>query len=220
MCRFLLVKSIKPINPFKLLQSFSSMAKKSKAYDGDWQGDGWGIAWITKNSWYSYKSLSPIWDEPRKFQDFPETSIFAVHARSASFPRHKNNLFYNQPFINPPWIFVFNGLLKGVSLPSLIPGEIGAQKIWYLLQKQLAKNQPGAALEKIKKLLVENTKELQALNIGLADKNNLYALCFYNRFPSYYQLHYLINKDITAICSEVLPFSFWKEMKSSQTLKL
>ena len=204
MCRFLLVKSKKPINPQRLLKSFSLIAKKSKAFDGNWQGDGWGMAWVTKNSWNVYKSLSPIWEEPRKFQDFPETSIFAVHARSASFPRHKNILEFNQPFINPPWIFVFNGLLKGVSLPSLIPGEIGAEKIWYLLQKQLAKNLPNVALENIKKLLVKNTKEVQALNIGIADFNQIYSLNYYTKYPDYYKLHYFKDKKLELVSSERL----------------
>src|SRR3989338_688548 len=106
MCRFLLVKSKKPINPQRLLKSFALMAKKSKAYDGDWQGDGWGIAWMVNKKWNIIKSLYPIWKDEHKFFDFPSTTIFAVHARSASFPQHKNNLEYNQHFINDSTVFV------------------------------------------------------------------------------------------------------------------
>ncbi|MBI3954995.1 hypothetical protein HY338_01010, partial [Candidatus Gottesmanbacteria bacterium] len=44
MCRFLLVRSKIKIKPEKLLQDFAGMCQKSRAPDGDWQGDGWGIA--------------------------------------------------------------------------------------------------------------------------------------------------------------------------------
>lgn len=204
MCRFLLLKSKKPIRPFKLLRSFSSMAKKSKAYDGDWQGDGWGIAWRQKNTWQIYKSLSPIWENEEKFVKFPKTTIFAVHARSASFSKHKNNIDYNQPFVNGSRIFVFNGLLKGVKFPYQIPGDIGAQKIWNLLQKQLKHYQPETALDKLKTLLIKYTQEVQAINIGLADFNNINSLNYFTKYPDYYKLHYFKNNALELICSEKL----------------
>ena len=153
MCRFLLVKSKKSVKPHKFLASFALMAKKSKAYDGDWQGDGWGIVWMANKKWNIFKSLSPIWEDEHKFPDFPSTTIFAIHARSASFPQHKNNLEYNQPFINDSTVFVFNGLLKGVNLPYKVPGIIGAQKIWFLLKHELKNNSPVKALVKVKNLL-------------------------------------------------------------------
>ena len=57
MCRFLLAKSKLSINPEKILKSFAKMAKKSKAYDGDWQGDGWGFSWLKDDKWQIYKSI-------------------------------------------------------------------------------------------------------------------------------------------------------------------
>ncbi|OGK25013.1 hypothetical protein A3A46_01850 [Candidatus Roizmanbacteria bacterium RIFCSPLOWO2_01_FULL_37_13] len=202
MCRFLLAKSKKLIKPYQLLHSFSLMAKNSKAFDGDWQGDGWGIAWLEAKSWKLYKSLSPIWEEFGKFNNFPKTNLFAIHARSASFSKHKNNIDYNQPFIADSRIFVFNGFLKGVRFPYQIPGDIGAQKIWYLLQKQLKTVKPVTALKNIKQLLKNNTKEIQALNIGLADINNIYSLNYYTKHPDYYQLFHYQSENIELICSE------------------
>ena len=58
MCRFLLIKSKKPMNPKKVLTSFAALAKMSKAPDGDWQGDGWGAAWIgSDNNWQVKKDV-------------------------------------------------------------------------------------------------------------------------------------------------------------------
>ena len=152
MCRFLLCKSKQPINPKKILCSFAKMAEKSKAYDGDWQGDGWGFSWLEDNKWQEYRALKPVWEEQEKFSKFPESYIFSIHARSASFPQHKNNIEYNQPYINESYSYVFNGLLKGVTLS--LPGDIGAQKIWLLLNYYLKNANLTQALYKTTEILI------------------------------------------------------------------
>lgn len=207
MCRFLLVKSQKAISPKNLLTQFAIMAKKSKAYDGDWQGDGWGISFLdSKNNWKCQKSLSPIWQDIRTFDTFPSIKTFVVHARSASFPNHKGNITYNQPYIDEKYSFVFNGLLKGVRLLN-IPGNIGAEKIWSLLKKELKRNTPKEALEKTKELLTKNSKEIFALNIGLATPEKIYSLCYFTKYQKYYQLHSFKNQDIEIVCSEPLDWN-------------
>lgn len=207
MCRFLLVKSQNAISPKSLLTQFAKMAKKSKAYDGDWQGDGWGISFLdSKNNWQCQKSLSPIWQDAKIFSTFPSTKTFVVHARSASFPNHKGNIIYNQPYIDGEYSFVFNGLLKGVRLPN-IPGNIGAEKIWHLLKQELKENNPKEALEKTKEHLVKNSKEIFALNIGLATPNHIYSLCYFTKYPNYYQLHSYKNQELEIICSEPLDWN-------------
>lgn len=201
MCRFLLVKSKIPVEPQSFLKQFASMAEKSKADDGDRQEDGWGFSWLDrKNSWKVYRSLKPIWKNKFVFDSFPRARLFAIHARSASFPRHKRNIAFNQPYLNNPYIFVFNGLLKGVSLS--IPGKIGAEKIWFLLQKALDTNKPIEALKKVKNLLKANAKEIKALNIGLSDGTNIYALTYYTQYPEYYHLRYIKNNRLSVISSE------------------
>lgn len=204
MCRFLLVKSKIPIKPSALLMQFSKMAKTSKALDGDWQSDGWGIAWIdSDNKWQLKKSLLPVWKDTRSFSKFPKTSVFVVHARSASFPNHKGVIEFNQPYITGSYAFVFNGLLKGVSLPK-VPGKIGAEKIWYLLERELRKNSVVEALKKTKALLLKNSKEIIALNIGLASNKKLYTLNYFTKYPKYYSLHHHQKNGLEIICSEPL----------------
>jgi len=202
MCRFLLCKSKNLISPNRILKSFSNMAQKSKAFDGDWQGDGWGFSWLENNKWKEYKSLKPIWEENEKFMEFPQSNVFTIHARSASFPQHRNIIEYNQPFINNTFSYVFNGLLKGVTLS--LPGEIGAQKIWSLLNSYLDKIDLSRALDKTVNILKKNSKTIQALNIGLAKKNAISAYCFYLKHPEYYSLKYCDNFNIKLICSEVI----------------
>ncbi len=207
MCRFLLAKSKQPISPKKILNSFAKMAQKSKAFDGDWQGDGWGFSWLENNKWQQYQSLKPIWKDIGQFSKFPKSNIFSVHARSASFPEHKNNIEYNQPYINESYSYVFNGLLRGVTLS--LPGDIGAQKIWSLLNGYLKNINLTQALYKTTDILKKNSKNIQALNIGIAGKNTISAYCHYTKHPDYYSLKYSDNSDVKIICSEVIDgFSF------------
>lgn len=212
MCRFLLFKSKQPQNPQAIIKSFSQMAKKSKAFDGDWQGDGWGISWLDENDWKSYKSVKPIWEDDKKEALLFSSKIFLIHARSASFPQHKNNKEYNQPFINSIMAFVFNGLIKGVSLH--LPGVIGSQKIWSLLQKKLLTMTPESALKETERIITKNSKTVQALNIGIADKDNIYALCYYSNHKDYYSLHYSKTADVSIISSEPIEgFNFFRLIK-------
>jgi predicted glutamine amidotransferase len=204
MCRFLLVKANTPIQPKSMLDKFADMAEKSKAPDGDWQGDGWGVAWIDEaGSWRTYTSLLPVWKDRGSFVQLPETQMFVAHARSASFPQHKGILAFNQPYISGKYAFVFNGLLRGVSL-SNIPGRIGAEKIWYLIQQELKKNNPQEALETVRDLLLKNSKEIIALNIGLSTMENIYSLSYFTKFPDYYRLVNFQNQQYQAVCSEKL----------------
>jgi len=204
MCRLLLAQFKRPTQPRELLARFAEMSKYSKALDGDWQGDGWGLAWLTDTKeWHTRKSLSPIWDDTESFSHIPNTSICIAHARSASFPQHKGIIEFNQPYLSGKYAYVFNGLLRGVTLSSL-PGKIGAEKIWYLLQQELKNNNPQEALAKLKQLLIDSSKEIIALNIGLATNEKIYSLNYFTRNSEYYSLHHWVENDVTIICSELL----------------
>lgn len=218
MCRFLLVKSKLSIKPEKILKSFAKMAEKSKAYDGDWQGDGWGLSWLENNRWKEYKSLKPIWKDKQKFSKFPESNIFSIHARSASFPQHKNNIEYNQPYTNEFYSYVFNGLLKGVALS--LPGDIGAQKIWQLFNNYLKKNNLTQALNKTADILKKNSRDIQALNIGIAGKNTISAYSYFTAHPNYYSLQYSDNSEIKIICSEIIDGYNFKSLPTNSLITL
>ena len=212
MCRFLLYKSSRPQNPQKIIKAFSQMAQKSKAFDGDWQGDGWGISWLENNMWKLYKSVKPIWEDSSKDSLSFSSKTFLIHARSASFSQHKSNIEYNQPYINSDDAFVFNGLIKGVSLH--LPGAIGSQKIRSLLQKKLLTVSPGKSLRETLRIITKNSKTVQALNMGIADKDNIYALCYYSIHADYYSLHYSKTDESSIISSEPIEgFNFTPLLK-------
>jgi len=200
MCRFLLLKSALPIEMRNVLFSFAQMAKKSKAYDGDSQKDGWGIAWRENGTWNSWKSINPIWEDEREFYRFKKTQMCVLHARSASFPQHQNNILYNQPYVSGDYAYVFNGLLKGVTLS--LPGDIGAQKIWSLLQTHLKTEDVTKSLQNSVSVLKSSSRLIQAVNIGLASADHIAAYSSYTIHPEYYTLHFVDTSEVKIISSE------------------
>ena len=210
MCRFLLRSSSQPHDPRDEVVHFARMCQHSHCLDGDWQGDGWGVAWWQDGTgWQRYRSVAPIWTEMEALPDLPPTRHLVVHARAASFPQHKGKLVYSQPYVWESYAFVFNGLIKGVRLPRKVPGSIGAAKIWHLVQEQLQRGAPlQTALQHVYTTLEEHSSVIQACNMGLSDGQ---TFAFYNGNPSgndYYQLHQVHDGSLRMVCSE--PFGTWQ----------
>lgn len=205
MCRFIVMQSKEKISVSELIFDFAKATEKCVSFDGDWQGDGWGMCWLNDNNkWMLYKSIAPIWEEEKNFTLAPPTTSLLVHARSASFEKHKNNLNFNQPYINNSYAYVFNGLIKGIRLPYLVEGEIGAQKIWSLLQKYLneqARDKEESALVKLQETLLQYSKKIQAANIVFCNSYNIYCISIYNAFPDYYQLNIYNSEKLKIISS-------------------
>lgn len=202
MCRFLLIKSKEEKDMRGNLSDFAQMAEKSRTKDGDRQKDGWGAAWHDGEDWQLMKSLNPIWEETERFSEVPETRLLLAHARSASFDKSKGIIDYNEPYVERAYAFVFNGLLKGVGLKRKVEGDIGAQKIWTLLLENLEENSPEKALEDVKRLLQENTREIKGLNIGLSDGEKIYALCGPNKNEDYFTLRAMSIDGLSMISSQ------------------
>lgn len=212
MCRFLLLSAPTPHDMRALVAQFAHMCTHSKGLTGTgWQGDGWGVAWRdAQETWHVQRSLAPIWTEAHTdaVQQLPPTRQMLVHARSASFPQHTGDLAYCQPYVAGPYAFVFNGFLKGVRLPQHVPGAIGAEKLWYLVQERLRQGTPlRQALAMVYALVARRSRHVQACNMGLSD-GTTYA--WYNGNPqaeAYYGLYQATAGAIRMVCSE--PFGAW-----------
>ncbi len=206
MCRFLVINSAGPLEPRRFLESFADLAERSPAPDGDPQADGWGISWLdAEDGWRARKFPEPIWEAAALFGEFPESRCFCLHARSASAPGLKNDVDFNQPFIDGRYAFVFNGFLEGMSLPYPVPGRIGSQKIWALLRDRLAGSGGSESLTELRDLLNRHSRRIQALNIGLSDGEYLYGLCQYADHEDYYRCHVHADPELKMICSGPLP---------------
>ncbi|MGQ9619076.1 MAG: class II glutamine amidotransferase [Candidatus Aminicenantia bacterium] len=205
----------------EILREFAENCERIKTPEGDWQGDGWGIAYEYEDRWHVLKSTRPIWEEKKFLEYLPESRFFILHARSASFQNQKNFIDYNQPFVSEPFSFVFNGFIKGVSIPFKTKGEIGSQRIWYIIQNLLKNNSPENSLAKLKNLILGNSKSVFALNVGLCDMENIYALCFFRENPEYYTLFYSKTPSLTLISSIAIIKNYdFKKLKSGEIVIL
>jgi len=198
-----MLQAASPFHVAGVLTSFADMVARSRAPNGDWQGDGWGVGWLdASREWRVRKSVNPIWEDAPVFSEIPATTALVTHARSASFPEQKNILAYNQPFAAGPYAFVFNGFLQGVSLPFPVEGKIGSQKIWSLLADLLKVNSPEESLRELVRLLESHSRRVLALNIGLFVASRLFALCSHDGADDYYRLRVHRSATLTMVSSE------------------
>ena len=204
MCRFLLYRSKVelPLNP--LLEKFSLMAERSRSPDGDRQGDGWGACWWSRGRWEGYRSLEPVWRD--SWRSVPSGTHLVLHARSSSFPDQRGVVEFNQPFFGREgsWAFVFNGLLRGVTLPPGLPGRIGSERLFALLGVYLKRFPPKQALEKLCELLGGRVREEAALNVAIATRERFYVLNKYSGSGEYYRLFFRESPEGVLISSEPL----------------
>lgn len=202
-CRFLLAKSDRALPAGDIFARFAAMAEKSRTPDGDRQQDGWGACWTPDGrGWENHKSLRPIWlDGPGPMRR-AAAQILVLHARSASARESRTEIAFNQPFCEGPAAFVFNGLLRSVSLR--VEGEIGSQKIWRLLSAFLRTRPPGEALMHLRGILRRHSAGPPAMNIGLSDGLDIYALGSAVPPTAYYALWLHRSERLAIISSEPL----------------
>jgi predicted glutamine amidotransferase len=192
------------------------MCEHSHAPDGDWQGDGWGVAWQEEGGWQVKKSLAPIWQERDTFSTIPPAKLLVVHARSAGFPQHKGNIEFNQPYAGDGICFVFNGMLRGVSVPLRLDGTIGAQKIYSFIKNEIVHEKGDEALRALDTTIKAHTRRIVGMNVGLVQGDRFFALCEYTDNEEYFSVRYYQDPHITLLCSAPLPAYAWKKMEKGE----
>lgn len=216
MCRFLIIKSSDKINPQTFLKDFAQVCFISRAPDGEMQKDGFGVAWKDNGEWQTKKSLLPIWEEQHLFEEVPETNFLVAHARGAGFEKDRGSLDFNEPFIEESLCFVFNGMIRGVRLKKKVPGKIGSQKVLSLLKEEMILKSPNQALKSVQKLILENSREVEGMNVGVIDGDKISVLCQYSENEKYYTLHFYEDENLTIICSEKFGDYNWQSLEKGQ----
>ena len=126
MCRLLCVHSSRPFAIAPHLDAFAAIARDSREY----QGHGWGCAWIEDGEWRVYRDILPVWEDRR--DGFGETTLLLAHARSA-FRDEGICVENNMPFDDGRHVFIFNGELRGVRIRE--EGRIGAEKVFNYVKR-------------------------------------------------------------------------------------
>lgn len=192
MCRLLYVNSKNEFNISEYLEKFAEVSQKSKEY----QGHGWGCAYLEDNIWKYYKNVKPIWEG--EFSNFGSTKRLIVHARSA-FKDEGIVVENNMPFYDDRSIFIFNGELRGVKIKE--DGRIGAEKIFNYI-KRFDKGNLKEALQKGTEIITKKSTYVRAMNIILSDSNASYIHSQFNEDEEYFTMHSRLTYDTIIVCSD------------------
>ncbi len=192
MCRLLYVNAKKEFSVSEYLSKFSEISKKSKEF----QGHGWGCAYLQSGEWHYYKNVNPIWEDD--LSRFGSSTRLIAHARSA-FKDEGIVVENNMPFYDEKYIFVFNGLLSGVKIKE--EGRIGAEKIFNYI-KRFDKGNIKNALEKGTEIIKKKSSFIRAMNIIMTDSKGAYVYSHFNDAEDYFTMHAKFSDDSIVVCSD------------------
>ena len=212
MCRLLWLRAPKPVQVTQHLEAFATICKDSSEY----QGHGWGCAWLDDNQWRFHHSITPIWQDA--LDGFNDTSLFLAHARSA-FRDEGIRVENNMPFTNGNRVFIFNGELSGVRIRE--SGRIGAEKIFNYSNRFLHLGTlPG--LQKTVEVIEKRTRYIRAMNLIIATPQQSLLSTQYNENQSYFQMHRASTDRFKIVCSEPyhLPDAKWQTIENRTVTEL
>lgn len=198
MCRLLAVKSKKKISIIDHLKKFAFIAENSKEY----QGHGWGCAFLKDGEWQLYKNIAPIWEDD--LNKFGETTLLVAHARSA-FKNEGILIENNMPFFDQEYVFVFNGELHGVKIKER--GRIGAEKIFNYIKRFNKGNNSDLffSLKRAVSIIEKRAGFIKAMNIIIANKKNFYLNSQFKEDPEYFTMFKRERENMLVICSKPYP---------------
>jgi len=195
MCRLLLVKAKAGFSIAQHLENFAEIARNSREY----QGHGWGCAYIRDGEWRVYRNISPVWEDD--LRQFGSTTLLLAHARSA-FKDEGIEVANNMPFDRGPVQFIFNGELRGVRIRET--GRIGAEKLFNYIMR-FHKGNLWAALEKAAGIIEKRTDYIRAMNIIMVDRQTVCVSSLFNEDADYFTLHFTEAGDTLIVCSAPYP---------------
>ena len=195
MCRLLYIKSRKLFQIPYHLHIFAGIARNSKEY----QGHGWGLAYIQRGEWKHYRNINPVWED--NLDQFGETDLILAHARSA-FQDRDIAIENNMPFYDDRYVFIFNGELHGVKINAA--GRIGAEKIFNFI-KRFNHGNMAQAIIRARAIIEKRSNYIRAMNLIIADRDTASVASMFNEEEEYFTMYYKESSDGVIICSEKYP---------------
>lgn len=195
MCRLLYVRARSPVAIQDHLETFADISRNSPEY----QGHGWGCAWVRDEKWHFHHDIRPIWEN--ELTGFGGTTLLLAHARSA-FRDEGICVENNMPFFDGKYVFIFNGELQGVRIRE--HGRIGAEKIFNYV-KRFDKDDMLASIERGVDVIGKRTRYVRAMNFIMANTDSSYMTTIFGENPEYFQLHRRREANIDLVCSVAYP---------------
>jgi predicted glutamine amidotransferase len=195
MCRLLAVHDSRPFDIGSHVAQLAAVARNSREY----QGDGWGCAWLEAGEWCVYRNIRPVWEDD--LSRFGRTTLLLAHARSA-FRNEGLDVANNMPFITGREVFIFNGEMRGVRIRAV--GRIGAEKLFHFLMRFNGDNR-GERLRKALDIVKRRSRYIRAMNFILARPEALWVHACFSEAPEYFTMHKKQAGAQFVICSEPYP---------------
>ncbi len=211
MCRLLCVRSVGGDRGFEMGEHLAALARIARRSE-EYQGHGWGCAWLEEGRWRLHHDIAPIWEDAGRPSG--RTTLLVAHARSA-FRDEGIRVENNMPFCDGERVFAFNGELHGVRIKER--GRIGAEKIFNFV-KRFDRGDFRQALERGLDAIERRTRYLRAANIVVAEAGG--RACFASRFNenrAYFQMHTARMGAARILCSEPYPHGAWTPVESGFT---
>ena len=200
-----------PFDPAPHLNNFAGIARNSAEY----QGHGWGCAWLEGDTWQVYHDICPIWEDD--LNQFGKTTLFLAHARSA-FRDEGVMVENNMPFFDGEQMFIFNGELQGVRIKET--GRIGAEKVFNYLKRF----NHGSRLESIRRgvaVIKKRSRYIRAMNLLIVNQNASYLVTCYSENPDYFQMYRGLVSEVDVICSQPYPnIGDWQAIDNYTIMRL
>ena len=195
MCRLLCVHAQLPFAIEPHLDVFAAIARDSREY----QGHGWGCAWLEDGQWRLHHDIRPVWEDRRDC--FGETTLLLAHARSA-FRDEGICVDNNMPFGDGRHVFIFNGELRGVRIRE--QGRIGAEKVFNYV-KRFDRGDMHVALERGLSVIEKRTRHVRAMNVILASPARVHVSCRFAEDSDYFQMRERESGGVRVVCSDPYP---------------
>ena len=185
-------------HPFQITAHLDRFAVLSQA-STEYQGHGWGCAWLEDGLWQVYRDIRPVWEDD--LSRFSTTTLLVAHARSA-FRDEGIRVENNMPFFDGQQVFIFNGELQGVRIREA--GRIGAEKIFNFI-KRFDRDGRLPALERGVAVIEKRTRYVRAMNMIIASRDSSELETLYNENPAYFQMYRSQQAAADIVCSEPYP---------------
>ena len=178
------------------LEALAAIARDSREY----QGHGWGCAWIDAGRWRFHHDISPIWRDSER--PAGRTTLLVAHARSA-FRDEGIRVENNMPFSDGERVFAFNGELHGVRIRER--GRIGAEKVFNFV-KRFDRGDFATALARGLDAIERRTRHMRAMNVVVADRTHaVHVASRFREDPEYFEMCAADADGARILCSEPYP---------------
>lgn len=169
--------------------------------------DGWGISYLSGNRLTTFRSVSPIFDDPQIDQlRNLDSQLVILHTRHASKGAvNINNVHPFEVLLNKiPYVFFHNGTVRdelNFDEQFIIKGTTDSERYFYYLLSSAGKKVNAAYL----KNKLQSLNDISGANFILSNGVTSFISNWWAINPNYYRMKMVAENEFTLFSSEILP---------------